>query len=133
MASFKEGDRVRTRSSCSPAVAGEEYVLVIDKNYASYPIIKVAGKGGYCSCEEQWELISSKPKQSMLKKLSILAKKNFDVKTQNYVRLAWLDESLEVTPEGQKAAATAQFLGITVEAYAEQVVKDLESEEKKNK
>ncbi len=70
---------------------------------------------------------------NVLKTLSTLAKKTFDKKTQNYIRLGWLDNDLEVTEEGIAAVAEVAFSGETLEELAARKVAEVEKEEEKEK
>lgn len=70
---------------------------------------------------------------NVLKSLSTLAKKTFDKKTQNFIRLGWLDDTLEVTGEGIAAVAEVAFSGETLEELAARKVAEVEKEEEKEK
>ncbi len=89
------------------------------------------------SCFKDADLLPykvSKPHtKGIMKTLSILAKKTLDKDVQNYVRLEWLDNNLDVTTLGVNAHATAGFNGMTLAEYAAACVKEAEANEKKSK
>ena len=56
-AEFKKGDRVRIKKNCSGTKAGEECILGYDG--ADDKDLYALGKDGSCSCEGNWELVTS--------------------------------------------------------------------------
>ncbi len=103
MAEFKEGDKVRAiRRGCSENV-GEEGV------YERGGRVRYRGGVLVCDTLDNWELISSKPKQGLMKKLTTLGKKFLDADIAKFVKLGWLNESLEVTETGRSAALEHYF------------------------
>lgn len=134
MAKFNIGDRVKVLKNYS--FQGETATICAKESGDFYHFDHV--EDGYYNSNNSFtaygyelELVSSKPKQTIMKKLSILAKKTMDKDTQNYVRLEWLDNNLEVTEAGVKAHAAAGFNGMTIAEYASACVKENEKDEAK--
>jgi hypothetical protein len=116
MAKFKEGDRIRMKSSCSNAVEGLEYELVRCSCCSEKLRTNIVNKHG-CSCSDYWELVSDNCHKNPMK-ITNIARGLLDEDYKRMIKVGWLNADLSLTDTG-KDTVLSRYLMKNKETFGE--------------